>query len=163
MRRVLIEPEKLIVRIEGYGGRCLMCGASGWLDGIDGIEHEKGCRVAAALKDRIKGLGAIWHSTKLRARETAEILAEHLAPRAGTLEREGLAPNDPVEPVALEIESGETDIMIVSHIPFLHKLAGRLLTGSEDAETIRLGTAGIACLEADDALNWKHISRSCET
>jgi len=111
-------------------------------------------RAAQTAAERITDLDVIWHSTKTRAQETAEILSARLHPRDGLIEREGLAPNDAVGPVAVEIASGDADVLIVSHIPFLHKLADRLLEGSEETQPVHLDTAGFACLEADDALNW---------
>jgi phosphohistidine phosphatase len=72
----------------------------------------------------------ILHSGKLRARQTAEILAEGLSgpePRAAP----GLLPLDPiaetVEGVSLETE----DLALVGHLPFVDRLATRLVTGRE--------------------------------
>jgi len=111
--------------------------------------------VARAAAERVDGVDVIWHSTKTRARETAEILAKRLSPSGGLIEREGLTPNDPVGPVAVEIESLQGDLILVSHIPFVHRMSGRLLIGEEEAEPVCFNTAGFACLEADDALHWK--------
>ena len=109
--------------------------------------------VAKAAAGRITALGGIWHSPKLRARQTAEILAGHIPAGAGLVQRDDLV-DGPVGPVAVDVESFAGDLMIVSHIPFLPKLAGKLLEGDEDAQLVRFPAGGLACLEADDAMNW---------
>ena len=109
--------------------------------------------VAKAAADRITALGAIWHSPKLRARQTAEILAGHIPADAALVERDDLV-DGPVGQVARDVESAAGDLMIVSHIPFLPKLAGKLIEGDEDAQPLAFPAGGLACLEADDAMNW---------
>ena len=51
-------------------------------------------KVAKFAGPRIRDLGAIWHSTKTRARESAEILAKHVRSRDGLIERRDLSPGD---------------------------------------------------------------------
>ena len=49
----------------------------------------------------------------------------------------GLSPNDPVKPVARMIASLSADTMLVGHLSFMARLAGRLVTGDEHAEACR--------------------------
>jgi len=109
--------------------------------------------IAGAAAERIASLEVIWHSTKTRARETAQILAAYLRPARGLVERDDIA-DGPTGPVADDIESADADLMIVSHVPFLPRLTGRLLEGADDVRPVAFPAAGLACLEADDALNW---------
>lgn len=94
----------------------------------------------------------IRHSGKLRAQQTAEVFVEHL--RVQAAEASGLAPNDDVKGIAKAIKSEPDSIMLVGHLPFLERLAAKLITG--DAETGILTLDAGALLEltrVDDA--WK--------
>jgi phosphohistidine phosphatase len=78
----------------------------------------------------------IFHSEKLRAKQTAEILARHLGLPDKLRERKGLGPSDPVATVAQwlneQAAKGPEGLAIVSHLPFLDKLASLLITGKEE-------------------------------
>lgn len=78
----------------------------------------------------------IYHSGKLRAKQTAEILAQHLRLSDKVRERPGLAPLDQVQTTAdwlqKEAASGTRSLAIVGHLPFLDKLASLLVAGNED-------------------------------
>jgi phosphohistidine phosphatase len=91
----------------------------------------------------------ILHSGKLRAQQTAEILARELG-----VERveaaQGLAPLDDPKPWFEELGRISEDTVIVGHLPFLAKLAGLMLAGSSDAEPVRFRYGGIFCFERDE-------------
>jgi phosphohistidine phosphatase len=93
----------------------------------------------------------IWHSVKLRAKQTAEIIAEALKVKK-VIEKKGLAPNDPGDVVATEINASDNDIVIASHLPFLQKLSSLLLTGSESHQIIKFRQGGVVCLEKTDSV-----------
>ncbi len=82
----------------------------------------------------------IRHSGKTRAAQTATILSRHLGARAIAVS--GLAPNDDVR--AFAPISGS--VMIVSHLPFLSRLASYLLIGDADREIIAFQAGGTAHL-----------------
>ena len=92
----------------------------------------------------------IRHSDRLRARQTAEILAEYLVPRLGIREAEGLAPGDEPDRVRAELEAAREPLMLVGHLPNLSRLASALLLGEAKGELIRLQMASIVCLERTD-------------
>lgn len=71
----------------------------------------------------------IFHSNKLRARQTAEILAQNLKITKGLSETDGLAPLDNPELWAERLTFKTTPIMLVGHLPHLGKLASLLLCG----------------------------------
>jgi phosphohistidine phosphatase len=81
----------------------------------------------------------IWHSSKLRAKQTAEIAAKILGVKK-VIEKEGLKPNDPVAPVAELLKSTKKTILIAGHMPFLGKLVSYLKTGFEDKEKFDFGS-----------------------
>ena len=104
---------------------------------------ERVARRAAGLGLR---LDAIQHSGILRARQTAEMLADQLGARERVQERAGLTPLDPVAPVAdwlLGQAAEATALAVVGHLPFLDRLASRLIAGDEAAEALAFRMGGL--------------------
>jgi phosphohistidine phosphatase len=109
-------------------------------------------RTAEYLKSRIIKVDAVWHSKKARAAQTAEIIADAID--CGKVQaREDLNPLDPVKKLPGEILAFKTDLMIVGHLPFLQKLAGLLLTGSEKSDLFAFKNSGVLSLSYDET--WK--------
>ena len=102
----------------------------------------------------------IQHSGKLRAKQTAEIFAQHLAPPQGAIEQEGLGPLDnPYKAKQIALQAGRT-IMIVGHLPHLSRLASLLISGDPDKEVVRFRMGGVVCLGENDSswvLNWAFV------
>jgi len=92
---------------------------------------------------------AIWHSPKLRSRETAEILSSCLGSEASSMcEYKELEPDEPVKKVAKLIRKAlEQQIMLVGHLPHLSRLVGLLLCEDENQEIIAFQKGGVVCLE----------------
>jgi len=97
--------------------------------------------------------GGVWvhdcvHSGKLRAEQTAQILADMIGSADAMRARAGLAPNDPIGPVAQWLRAlGPDDALaVVGHLPFLERLAGELIAGNEDAEVIQFRMGGLVKL-----------------
>ena len=88
----------------------------------------------------------VWHSGEARTHQTAERLARRVSARGKVLERQGLAPKDPVQPVLDELEGRHEDLMIVGHLPFISRLAGLLLVGDEKASPVAFEKGGVVCL-----------------
>ncbi len=88
-------------------------------------------RIAECLHSRDVAPAEILHSTRIRARETAEILAEKLG-GIPLKEVEGLAPEDRVSTIAELAMRTERDLMLVGHLPHLDLLASRLVSGTGD-------------------------------
>jgi phosphohistidine phosphatase len=109
-------------------------------------------RTAEYLMSRSINVDAIWHSTKLRAIQTAKIIAETLA--CGKIQaRDDMNPLDTVGKLPGEILASNKNIMIIGHLPFLQKLAGHILTGSEESEIIVFKNSGVVSLDYDE--KWK--------
>ncbi len=99
-------------------------------------------------------VGQILQSGKLRAKQTAEVLAEHLHPAQGVAVVDGLDPlADPTKWTARLAEATES-IMLVGHLPHLSKLAAHLLTGDKSREIVTFRNGGIVCLEKEENGNW---------
>lgn len=111
-------------------------------------------RVAAFAKNARLQVSEIRHSGKRRAEQTAAILGDHLAPTRGVVAVPGMAPNDDVEPTAREMETLGQPLMLVGHLPFLSRLASRLLTGRADQAIVRFQMGAIVCFERDDEGRW---------
>ncbi len=96
----------------------------------------------------------ILHSGKTRARQSAEILAEHLRPPEGFEAREGIAPQDDPETISRILGDSSEDLMIVGHLPHLERLAGLLLCGDAGRSPVRFTMAGITALTRDERGAW---------
>lgn len=92
----------------------------------------------------------IRHSGKLRARQTAEILAEHLAPRLGIRQIDGLAPGDEPDRARAELEAAGEPLMLVGHLPHLSRLVSALVLGDSKAEIIWPDAGAMVCLAKTD-------------
>lgn len=93
----------------------------------------------------------VFHSEKARARQTAEIMANTLAPDTTPVRRENLKPNDDPEKLLADIKTWQEDTLIASHLPFIPHLL-MLLTGDNQPGNFVPGT--IACL-AKSGSKWK--------
>ncbi|MBI4467435.1 MAG: phosphohistidine phosphatase SixA [Acidobacteria bacterium] len=118
-------------------------------------------RMAEFLAPLELALDRIEHSGKLRARQTAEILAAQLHPRKGIVEVAGLAPNDDIEPVRLRLEresknlpAGRRGLMLVGHLPHLSRLASRLLGHEAGRAVVQFQMGGVVRLDQDEAGRW---------
>jgi phosphohistidine phosphatase len=112
-------------------------------------------KIAAFIKPLKLSIDCLWHSTKKRAIQSAEVLAEAVKINKEKVEREGLAPNDGVMAIKDEIVSDLRDIMIVGHMPFVGKLASLLLTGNESADTVAFKQGGILALNSSEPNQWQ--------
>lgn len=92
----------------------------------------------------------IRHSSKKRAKQTAELFAEQLKPAGGVVAISGIGPTDDVHPIASALDLEEQTIMLVGHLPFLSRLASQLVIGDPDKHILRFCNAGIVCLSRDE-------------
>jgi phosphohistidine phosphatase len=94
-------------------------------------------------------LGNVFHSGKLRAEQSARLIAETLSPEIQPVQTEGLNPNDDPAVIIGDIEQLNENILIATHMPFVSRLCSTLLTGTTDAEFASIpGT--LFCLEKAD-------------
>jgi len=123
--------------------------------------HERGHSEVSRLARHAARIGLsvaeIRHSTKLRAKQTAEILGAHLGPVRGVHEVEYLAPSADPGRAQDAVENATEPLMLVGHLPHLARLASLLLVGDAHREIVRFRTAAMARLERTDrgwALTW---------
>jgi phosphohistidine phosphatase len=97
----------------------------------------------------------IVHSGKVRAKQTAEIIAQGLEISPAFVQVSPvLNPNDDVRPWAERIPRETDDLMLVGHLPFLEKLASLLLCGNENGKLVLFRYAAIVCLEQKESEGW---------
>ncbi len=98
-------------------------------------------------------VGEVVHSGASRARQTAEILA----PLLGSVEPRkisGVAPLDEPEAFAAGLPA-DPDLLVVSHLPFLDRLAGLLVAGDADRSVFLFQNGGMVCLDLHpEGENW---------
>lgn len=102
-------------------------------------------RIAETAKSYDVMVGAIRHSGKKRARQTAEIFAAYLNVK-DVQEADGLKALDDVTEKAKEINAGQ-NVMLVGHLPFMERMTSYLTTGSIDYTVFKFQNGGIVCLE----------------
>lgn len=85
----------------------------------------------------------IFHSGKLRARQTAEIFAKHLSVTSVTA-IDNLSPNDDARLITQNLQTN--DALYVGHLPHLEKLATYLVTGKTEPNIIKFQNSAALCL-----------------
>jgi phosphohistidine phosphatase len=110
--------------------------------------------VARLLADTGVRPAHVVHSGKLRAQQTAELLATAVAPGRVPEAIAGLSPKDSVEPMVRRIADWTSDVMLVGHLPFMGKLVARLVAGDEGKPVAAFVPGTVVCLERDEANHW---------
>ncbi len=116
-----------------------------------------------AATERLAGLAAqrgvkpevIWHSGKLRARQTAELFWKACNPFAPLTAERGLLPDDPPQWMRDRLTGETRSVLIAGHMPYMPKLLA-MLTGAGEATSFPLH--GCVALEPDGD-RWKEIWR----
>lgn len=107
------------------------------------------------------------HSEKLRAGETAAILARALAPGLMLEESKGLGPEDSPDRLissartwaasAMDGRGGTnapSDVMAVGHMPFMARAVAGLVGADGGSEFADFATGAVACLESENG-RWR--------
>ncbi len=99
-------------------------------------------------------VATIFHSGKLRAEQTADILAEHVTPTRPPETMDDIGATDPTDNIADELSQWSDGIMLVSHMPFVGRLTGRLTTGDEHRPLAAFLPGSVAALEHTGDDGW---------
>ena len=112
-------------------------------------------RLAAFLQRANIQVARLIHSGKLRAVQTADILAGAIAPGI-ELEISGLI-NPKDNPKAFDWQQGSwiKDTLIVGHLPFMAKLASHLLMGDDGRLITAFVPGSIVCLQHQNDNHWQ--------
>jgi phosphohistidine phosphatase len=111
---------------------------AGWL----AVERIAGWAAAADIRP-----DEVLHSGKLRAEQTAEILADYLMPAKGATVRRGLGPDDDVRPLADSLAATNHSLMIVGHLPFLGRLVSQLVVGDVHRPVVQFEAVGLVGMQ----------------
>ena len=112
-------------------------------------------KVASLIKPLELSVEYIWHSGKLRAAQTAEILAEAVLIEKSCSARNDLRPNDDVTIIADELDAYDTDLMLVGHLPFVAYLTSLLVPGKQTANVAAFDAGTITCLNRRAPGQWQ--------
>jgi phosphohistidine phosphatase len=121
---------------------------------LSGRGQEDVRRLAEFVGERGIHVQRMYHSGKLRARQTAELLATRIASAEGIQAVAGLNPNDPVEPIAIRISGWAEDALLVGHLPFMGRLVAYLTAGASDRHVTAFTPGSVVCLEPDPGGRW---------
>ncbi len=114
-------------------------------------------RTAAYLARCGVRVDRVVHSGKLRARQTAELLAAEVADGVQPTATEGLAPKDPTDGLVSNLNTASRDLLVAGHQPFMGRCAAQLLTGDEEGIAVAFRPGSIVCLERGEADGWSLI------
>ena len=114
-------------------------------------------RIGEFLKQAGVRVDRVVHSGKLRAVQTAERLANAIAPGL-ELETSGLInPNDNPKAFDWQSESWNKEILVVGHLPFMAKLVSHLLIDNENKLITAYQPGSIVCLEHNSNSHWQIV------
>lgn len=119
---------------------------------VRGEQHV--ARLAAAAATRGVRPDVVWHSGKLRARQTAEAYWRACNALASFSATRDLQPGDPPGWMRDRLRGEARDLLIAGHFPYLPSLLSLLVTGREDAG-LTFPMHGLVALEThDDGETW---------
>lgn len=117
-------------------------------------------RLARAAARRGAAPVEVWHSGKLRARQTGEAFLRACNPRAAFTMVRGLRPADPSDILADRLAGETRELLLVGHLPLVARLLRRLV--GRVGEDLAFPPHGLVALEPDpagDATRWRESWR----
>lgn len=96
----------------------------------------------------------LFQSHKYRAQETAKILSASIHITKIIETHPELAPHADINLIIEEFLSHDEDTLLVGHMPFMGKLAGKLLAGDENKDILLFEPGCMVCLEKVGQSEW---------
>jgi phosphohistidine phosphatase len=112
-------------------------------------------RVAADAASRGAKPVVVWHSGKLRSKQTAEAFWRACNPFAEFAATRDVQPDDPPQWIHDRLRAETRDIAIAGHFPHLPRLVARLIGGVEDFPA----HGAVALATDDDGETWRELWR----
>jgi phosphohistidine phosphatase len=117
-------------------------------------------RLAADAAGRGAHPAVVWHSGKLRARQTAEAFWRQCNALAEFSATRDLQPDDPPNWFADRVKGETRDILIAGHYPHLPRLLQLMTSGSAGSSRGAFPQHGVVALESRDEGNtWSELWR----
>ena len=123
--------------------------------------NERGKAEVAKMAMHLKSIHIschkIFHSEILRARHTAQIVAEKLDYLQKLTVLPSLNVDDDVYSLIVDVEEIKENSLLVGHLPNMELLSNYLLTGNINKSTVGFTTATVICLEKKEdrwVLKW---------
>ncbi len=113
-------------------------------------------RLAAAAAARGVKPSVVWHSGKLRAKQTAEAFWRACNALADFSAARNLQPDDPPEWIRDQLRGETRDVLIAGHFPHLPRLLALLTAREGDQRAMAFPPHGVVALNTDDeGETWK--------
>jgi phosphohistidine phosphatase len=116
-------------------------------------------RLAAEAAARGARPAVVWHSGKLRAKQTAETFWRACNALAELSATRDLQPGDPPGWIRDRLRAEPRDLLIAGHFPHLPRLLALLVGGSEDAAGAFPPHGVVALQTSDDGETWTELWR----
>lgn len=95
----------------------------------------------------------VFHSEKLRAKQTAERLSAGFIVESIT-ERAGLSPSDSIIAMVDELNEMNSDTLLVGHMPFMGRLVSQLLYQNAGQDVMNFHKGTLVCLQLISYRQW---------
>jgi phosphohistidine phosphatase len=115
-------------------------------------------RLAAEAAARGARPQVVWHSGKLRARQTAEAFWRACNALAEFSATKDLQPDDPPKWIRDRLRMDTRDLMIAGHFPHLPRLLALLITGGEAGVDFPLHGV-VTLVTHDEGATWQELWR----
>jgi phosphohistidine phosphatase len=115
-------------------------------------------RVAAAAAARGARPSVVWHSGKLRAKQTAEAIWRACNALAEFSATRDLQPDDSPQWIRDRLRGETRDVALVGHFPHLPRLLG-LLTGADGGVASFPQHGAVALVSGDEGESWREAWR----
>lgn len=112
-------------------------------------------RLAAFLKQAGIRVERVIHSGKPRAAQTAERLANAVAPGVEVESSGIINPNDNPKAFDWQSDSWDRDTLVVGHLPFMAKLVSHLVLEDENRLITAWQPGSVVCLERGNHTHWQ--------
>jgi len=111
--------------------------------------------LAEYLENKKVAISTIFHSTKKRAAQTAQIIGDLISSETQLISKDYLTPDGPINKLIAEISSMKSDLMVVSHMPFIPRLVESLVEKRDRKEAVTFRTGAVIVLDNENSDCWR--------
>ena len=127
---------------------------------LSALGERQAAQAAAETAARGARPAVVWHSGKLRARQTAEAFWRACNALAAFSSTRDLQPDDPPEWIRDRLRGEARDILIAGHYPHLPQLLTLMVSAPDSAGARTFPQHGVVALETDDeGKTWNELWR----